>query len=175
MIDALARNAPDRNSARTASHHVSVAMATHGGEARLARVIDSLLGRAPPPDERVAVDDGSIEGAFQILDRYGSRVVRLRQSNGGMTAVVNHGLNVAAGDVLGFQDADDMWWRDKPGRRFGSLDTRQETSASIRPDTSYVTASPASEILNGPAADALGHAIRVEDSKFEVNVEWGSV
>jgi len=110
-------------------HRVSVVMPVYNGELHVAEAIESVLGQTQPPDELVVVDDGSTDGTPQILDRYGSRIVRLRQSHAGAAAAVNRGLGVATGDVLGFQDADDIWCRDKLSRQLESLDARPEIDA----------------------------------------------
>ena len=111
------------------SHYVSVVMPVYNGEAHVAEAIESVLGQTRPPDELVVVDDGSTDSTPQILHRYGSRIVRLRQSHRGATAAVNRGLGVATGNVLGFQDADDIWCREKLGRQLESLDTQPEVNA----------------------------------------------
>jgi glycosyltransferase involved in cell wall biosynthesis len=82
------------------SHYVSVVMPVYNGEAHVAEAIETVLGQTRPPDELVVVDDGSTDGTPQILHRYGSRIVRLRQSHRGATAAVNRGLGAATGMLI---------------------------------------------------------------------------
>jgi len=91
---------------------VSVILAVRDGERYLVDAIDSVL--AEGIDELVVVDDGSTDGTSSILARYGDRIIALHQPPTGQAAALNRGLGCATGDLLGFQDADDLW---VPGRQ----------------------------------------------------------
>lgn len=86
---------------------VSVLLAVRDGERYLRAAIDSVL--AEGVHELIVVDDGSTDATPSILAEYGLRIVALRQDPIGQAVALNLALTRASGDVLGFQDADDLW------------------------------------------------------------------
>jgi glycosyltransferase involved in cell wall biosynthesis len=108
---------------------VSVVMPVYNREAYVAEAIDSVLGQSRPPEEFIAVDDGSFDATPAILDRYEGHIVRRRQPNQGQTAAINHGVAAAGGDLLAFIDADDIWERDKLARQLAVLEARADIDA----------------------------------------------
>src|SRR6266704_2554039 len=101
---------------------VSVLMAVCNGEAHVAEAIESSLRQSRPPDEIIVVDDGSDDGTPRVLAQYGDRIVRLSQPNRGQTVALNLALVVAAGDVSGFLDGDDLWCERKLERQLQALE-----------------------------------------------------
>ena len=83
-------------------------------DGKLTYCIDSLLGQSLAPDryEIIAVDDCSTDGSYDILLRYAAehpgrvRVLRCPE-NRHQGGAKNLGLSAAAGDWIGFMDADD--------------------------------------------------------------------
>jgi glycosyltransferase involved in cell wall biosynthesis len=71
--------------------------------------IDSVLAQDGPRFELIIVDDGSTDGTSRILQKYGSKIVRIRQENRGVSAARNTGLDAAKGDLITFLDSDDLW------------------------------------------------------------------
>jgi glycosyltransferase involved in cell wall biosynthesis len=108
---------------------ISVVMAVYNGEAYVAEAIDSVLDQSRPPDEFIVVDDGSTDGTSKILDRYSDRIVRLSQENSGQTAALNRAIARASGDLLAFQDADDIWCERKLERQVAALIGNPDTDA----------------------------------------------
>jgi glycosyltransferase involved in cell wall biosynthesis len=92
---------------------VSVVMAVYNAAAYVGEAIDSVLGQSSPPEELIIVDDGSTDDTSQILDRYSSRIKRLSQENGGQFAALTRAIAAARGEMLAFQDADDIWCQRK--------------------------------------------------------------
>lgn len=124
---------------------VSVVMAVRNGEAYVEEAIDSVLAQCRSDDEFVIVDDGSTDGTPQILEGFGDRIVHVRQPHAGQMAALNRGLGIATGDMLAFQDADDIWCDDKLARQLAALDAdpgldavfgmvRQFVSPEVPPD-----------------------------------------
>lgn len=97
---------------------VSAVLAVRDGAAYLAAAVDSVLAE-PEVAELVAVDDGSTDATPDILAGYGDRVRLLRRPPTGFAAALNAGIRAATGDVVTFQDADDLW---VPGRCGALLD-----------------------------------------------------
>lgn len=64
----------------------------------LSACLDSLMAQTLPPDEIIAVDDGSTDDCPAILADYAARMPNLRiirQENGGLSAARNTGLDYA--------------------------------------------------------------------------------
>lgn len=90
---------------------LSVVMPVYNVDAYLPRCLDSLLAQTRPPDQIIAVDDGSTDDCPQILAAYAARMPNLtviRQANGGLSAARNTGIAAATGDYLAFLDSDDF-------------------------------------------------------------------
>lgn len=96
---------------------ISVIIPVHNGERYLAEAIRSVLDQTLPPDEIIVVDDGSTDGSAAIARSFGPPVRVLTQANLGPAAARNLGVTHAAGDLLAFLDADDLWTPDKLTRQ----------------------------------------------------------
>ena len=138
---------------------VSVLMAACDAECYVAEAIDSVLGQSRPPDEIIVVDDGSRDRTRAIVEGYGSRVTCLSQPNRGQAAALNRAITVAAGDVFGFLDADDLWSANKLECQIAILEAddrvdavfglvRQFVSPDV-PQNRRASLSPKHEILIG--------------------------
>ena len=74
--------------------------------------LDSLLGQTYRNWEAVCIDDGSTDGSSTILDEYGMKDCRIRvihQTNQGVGAARNRGLEEVSGEWVAFLDADDVY------------------------------------------------------------------
>lgn len=90
---------------------VGVVLPVYNVERYLAACLDSLLAQTVPIQEIIAVDDGSTDGSWAILQRYAAqhRCIRLiRQENRGQGAARNRALaQVQCSHVL-MMDSDDL-------------------------------------------------------------------
>src|SRR5690349_2600271 len=86
---------------------VSVVIPVFDGEAYLAAAIESALAKTYARVEVIVVDDGSTDGSASVAARYDVRLVR--QSNRGVSAACNAGVEAARGELIAFLDADDLW------------------------------------------------------------------
>lgn len=89
----------------------SILVPCHNAEAHLAQCLESALAQTHPSIEVVAIDDGSTDGTWGILEGFAARDGRVRiarQENAGASAARNHAMRLAHGDVLQFLDADDL-------------------------------------------------------------------
>jgi len=75
----------------------------------LAEAIESALGQTYEPIEVLVVDDGSQDDSVQVAGRYGDRIRLLTQENRGLVAVLNRGMQEAAGSYVTILSADDVF------------------------------------------------------------------
>ncbi|GKS82732.1 glycosyltransferase family 2 protein [Acidovorax sp. SUPP1855] len=105
---------------------VSVVIPVYNAEATLRRALDSIRNQTLPPFEVICVDDGSLDGSVSLAEHYdtaGAFVLRVvkQPCNAGAAAARNRGLDLAAGEVIAFLDADDIWSPDKLGRQLHAM------------------------------------------------------
>jgi glycosyltransferase involved in cell wall biosynthesis len=91
----------------------SVVIPVYNAAETVAEAIESALGQTVPPLEVIVVDDGSSDDLDRALERFGARIVVVRQKNGGVASAFNAGLRRATGDFVCQLDADDAF---APGR-----------------------------------------------------------
>lgn len=89
---------------------ISIIVPIYKVEKYLPKCIESLLNQTYKDVEIILVDDGSPDLCPQICDEYAAMDKRIRvihQINSGVSAARNSGLEVAAGEFIGFVDPDD--------------------------------------------------------------------
>lgn len=89
---------------------ISVIIPVYQVEPYVARCIESILVQTLQDLEIILVDDGSTDESGRICDQYkvrDSRIKVIHQTNGGISAARNTGLDVAKGRYIGFIDSDD--------------------------------------------------------------------
>lgn len=89
---------------------ISIIIPIFNSEKTLSRCLDSILLQTYRDIEIICVDDGSSDGSFEILQEYkkkDSRIVCIKQTNGGVSSARNAGLSIANGLWVGFIDPDD--------------------------------------------------------------------
>ena len=89
---------------------VSIIVPVYNVERYLARCVESIIGQDYNNLEIILVDDGSNDSSGMICDRYArhdNRVKVIHQTNGGLSAARNAGLDIASGDYIMFVDSDD--------------------------------------------------------------------
>jgi glycosyltransferase involved in cell wall biosynthesis len=69
----------------------------------------------------IVIDDGSTDNSAAIAEAVGPPVHCHRQENQGIAPTRNQGLRLAAGDVIAFLDADDLWPADSLSLRLRKL------------------------------------------------------
>lgn len=91
---------------------VSIVIPAYNAAATLAAALASVRQQAHPVAEVIVIDDGSTDGTADVAQAAARQVpgVQLvRQANAGPAAARNRGLALAAGDLVAFLDADDLW------------------------------------------------------------------
>lgn len=92
---------------------VSVVIPTYNRANCLGRAIDSVLSQTYSGYELIVVDDGSTDGTRDLLSSYGRHLRIIHQSNRGVSAARNAGIDSARGDFIALLDSDDAWQPEK--------------------------------------------------------------
>lgn len=101
---------------------VSIIMPVYNAAPYLREAIGSVLAQTHTDWELIAVDDGSKDDSWAILQSYTDpRIKIFQRPNGGQCAATNTGLEQASGDYYLFFDADDLMDKQKIERQLASL------------------------------------------------------
>jgi len=105
---------------------VSVIIPTYNRSWCLSEAIDSVLSQTFQNMELIVVDDGSTDETPALLSRYGNRLRCLRQTNQGVSAARNGGIQAARGNLIALLDSDDSWQPDKLARQVAFFDNHPD-------------------------------------------------
>ena len=108
---------------------VSVILTVYNRENYLRRSIDSLLNQSYKNWELIAIDDGSEDKSFGILQEYSFRDERIKvfkHKNMKLPLSRNRGLKAASGKYITFLDSDDEYKRDHLKQRINFLGKHPE-------------------------------------------------
>ena len=89
---------------------ISVIVPIYGVEKYLEQCLDSILNQTYRQLEIILIDDGSPDRCGDICDRYAiqdSRIQVIHQTNQGLSAARNAGMDIAIGEYISFIDSDD--------------------------------------------------------------------
>ncbi|KFN15699.1 glycosyltransferase [Bacillus pseudomycoides] len=92
------------------SQKVSVIIPVYNAGKYITRCIESLLNQTLQECEFIFINDGSIDDSREIIEGYkqvDDRIILINQVNQGVSIARNKGLHLAAGEYVGFVDADD--------------------------------------------------------------------
>lgn len=92
---------------------ISVIVACYNVEHYIEQCLSSILNQTYTAIEVIAINDGSTDGTFKVLDRLSktdNRLLIVNQSNEGLSQVRNNGVLLAKGSHIVFVDGDD--WLD---------------------------------------------------------------
>lgn len=90
---------------------LSIIVPVYNVEPYLTTCLDSLLNQEYTHIEILLIDDGSTDKSGEICDDYASkdgRIIVVHQSNSGVSAARNTGLDKASGSYITFVDPDDF-------------------------------------------------------------------
>jgi GT2 family glycosyltransferase len=84
---------------------ISAIVPVWNGREHLARLLDSLDAQTLRAEEVIAVDNGSIDGAPELAQSRGARVIAMGR-NAGFAAAVNRGIQEARGEWVAILNSD---------------------------------------------------------------------
>jgi glycosyltransferase involved in cell wall biosynthesis len=106
---------------------VSVIIPTYNRAGIICQTIDNILEQTYKNIEIIIVDDGSTDDTQSRLRQYNDRIRVIIQSNAGPAVARNQGARVARGEIIAFQDSDDLWKPTKLERQVALLGQTDET------------------------------------------------
>lgn len=100
--------------------------------ATLGTTLASLKEQTYQDFEVIIVDDGSTDETKQVAAQFldDRRFYYVHQANRGLSGARNRGIAEAAGEFIGFCDADDLWHPDKLRRHIRHLDSKPNVGVS---------------------------------------------
>jgi len=147
---------------------VTVVIPAFNAERYITQALDSVLRQTCGRFECIVVDDGSKDQTRSAVERYGPLVRYEFQPNAGPATARNRGIELAAGDFIGFLDADDIWNPDKCAVQLAHLQTHPELigcAAHVRnflSESAGTTSPPPGEVVT------LGTTLMVRRKLFDV-------
>lgn len=106
---------------------VSIVMPCFNARPHLPASVGSVLAQSSADWELVAVDDGSQDGTLEWLQAQTDPRIRwITQTNQGVSAARNAGIDLARGQFLAFLDADDTWSPEFLQRMLQGLEERPD-------------------------------------------------
>ncbi len=88
---------------------ISVVMPVYNGAEYLREALDSILAQTFENFEFIILDDGSKDSSMEIAHEYKDARIRLfTQSNRGLAATLNRGIDLACGKYIARMDQDDI-------------------------------------------------------------------
>jgi glycosyltransferase involved in cell wall biosynthesis len=107
---------------------VTVLMAVYNGECYLRETIDSILAQTSQDFEFLIINDGSTDSTQEIIQSYDDPRIRLvdNEHNLGLARSLNKGLELAQGEFIARQDADDVSEPERLSKQVTFLETHPE-------------------------------------------------
>lgn len=89
---------------------ISVVIPLYNKRETIARTLQSVFSQILQPEEILVVNDGSTDGSEQEVIALNHPLIKLiHQSNVGVSAARNRGIEASSNDWIAFLDADDVW------------------------------------------------------------------
>ncbi len=123
-MQTTSNDSPNDTGAQTAPR-VSVIVPCYNREDTAAEAITSVLDQSYRDLEVIAVDDGSTDGTWEVLQSLDDPRLRLaRNPRKGVSSARNHGVSLVASATpwVAFQDSDDVWLPLKLERQMAGLE-----------------------------------------------------
>ncbi|MFM6210111.1 glycosyltransferase family 2 protein, partial [Planktothrix sp.] len=118
----------------SSSPQVSVIIPVYNGEHYISQAIDSVLSQTDSNYEMIIVDDGSTDNTYQIIQHYIEKcqepdLIRyIFQSNQGVAAARNQGIQIAKGEFIALLDQDDVFLPEKLAHQVAYFQTHPDVA-----------------------------------------------
>ena len=100
--------------------------------------IKSVLSQTYSDKELIIIDGGSTDGTLEVIDRYRDNINKLVSGpDKGMYDALNKGIQLAAGDIIGFLHSDDIFYDEKVIEKIADVFKKREVD-SVYADLVYV-------------------------------------
>ncbi len=108
---------------------ISVVIPLYNKEKQIAYTLQSVFEQTFQDFEIVVVDDGSTDNSVEEVEKFdGSRIRLIHQTNAGVSAARNRGIEEARGELIAFLDADDEWMPEYLATQYGLYQKYPECS-----------------------------------------------
>jgi glycosyltransferase involved in cell wall biosynthesis len=92
------------------SPKISIVIASYNQDKYLERTILSILNQQYKNTEIIIIDGGSTDKSVEIIKKYDKQIAFwVSEKDNGQTHAINKGLKMAKGDLLCFQNSDDLF------------------------------------------------------------------
>lgn len=108
---------------------ISVVIPLYNKEGQIAHTLQSVFTQTFQNFEIVIVDDGSTDNSVEEVEKFDdSRIRLIHQTNAGVSAARNRGIEEASGELIAFLDADDVWMPEYLATQYGLYQKYPECS-----------------------------------------------
>ncbi len=122
----MSESRPSRSLSVTDHPLVSVVIPSYNCAGYVGEAIAGVLSQTYDNYEIIVVDDGSTDDTRKALVPYVDTIKYVYQENRGLPAARNTGIREAAGDLIAFLDADDIWYPTKLEMQVQALNNHPE-------------------------------------------------
>jgi glycosyltransferase involved in cell wall biosynthesis len=88
---------------------VSVIIPTYNCGHYLEQAIESAMDQTYRDLEIIVLDDGSTDNTSEVVQKYGTKIRYIRQTNAGLPAARNRAIEASSGEFIALLDSDDWW------------------------------------------------------------------
>ena len=137
---------------------VSVVIPAYNAAALLGETLSSVLQSSYRDFDVVVVNDGSADNTAAVAEKFGSLVRVITQTNSGMSAARNRGIEASDSEFIALLDSDDVWHPEKLMWQVEALDAHADHAYCFTEFQSW-SGGPTSEFIsenrNGAIASEL--------------------
>ena len=116
---------------------VSIVLPYYNGKQFIKETIDSIIGQTYKNFELLIIDDGSpsaedVRVLKECIEKFNdNRISYQWKPNGGLSDARNFGIQAAKGEIIAFQDQDDLWEPTKLEKQIGVFDKFPDTQVVV--------------------------------------------